>query len=38
MEQNGMVCRIRKLNSFELYGIEWDGFDGFPKHEVSKKN
>ena len=35
MEWNGMVCKIRKLNGFEQYGMEWDGWDGFPKHSVN---
>ena len=30
-----MVCKIRKLNGLEQYGMEWDGWDSFPKHGVS---
>ena len=35
MKQNGMIYKIRKLNSLEQYRIEWDGWDGFPKHGVN---
>ena len=34
MEWNGMICKIRKLNGLEQYGMEWDGWDNFPKHGV----
>ena len=37
MKWNGMVCKIRKLNGLEQYGMEWDGWDGFPKHGVYLK-
>ena len=37
MEWNGMVCKIRKLNGLEQYGMEWDRWDGFPKHGVYLK-
>ena len=38
MEWNGIVCKIRKLNGLEQYGMEWDGWDGFPKHGLANKN
>ena len=29
-----MVCRIRKLNGLEQYGMKWNEWNGLPKHEV----
>ena len=29
-----MICKIRKLNGLEQYIMEWDEWDGFPKHWV----
>ena len=31
-----MVCKIRKLNGLEQYGMEWDVQDGFPKYGEEK--
>ena len=36
MKWNGMVCKIRKLNGLEQYGMKWDGWDGFTKYGVRK--